>query len=66
MADSERRKRGAEMLKEVYAGDVAAPPPGMPFVDLMLEHLFAERRCRQGHSSTPSTAQAQMASLDPT
>jgi len=42
MADSERRKRGAEMLKEVYAGDVASPPPGMPFVDLMLEQLFAE------------------------
>jgi len=42
MADSERRKRGAEMLKEVYAGDVAVPPEGMPFVDLMLEHLFAE------------------------
>lgn len=42
MADSERRKRGEEMLKEVYAGDVTSPPPGMPFVDLMLEHLFAE------------------------
>ncbi|MCP4905176.1 MAG: carboxymuconolactone decarboxylase family protein, partial [bacterium] len=42
MADPERRKRGEEMLKEVYAGDVASPPPGMPFVDLMLEHLFAE------------------------
>ena len=42
MADSERRKRGAEMLKEVYAGDVAVPPPGMPFVDIMLEQVFAE------------------------
>ena len=42
MADPERRKRGEEMLKEVYAGDVVSPPPGMPFVDLMLEHLFAE------------------------
>ena len=42
MADSERRKRGEEMLKEVYAGDVVVPPPGMPFVDVMLEQLFAE------------------------
>ena len=30
------------MLKEVYAGDVVVPPPGMPFVDVMLEQLFAE------------------------
>ena len=42
MSESERRKRGAEMLKEVYAGDVAVPPPGMPFVDIMLEQVFAE------------------------
>jgi 4-carboxymuconolactone decarboxylase len=42
MADSERRQRGAEMLKEVYAGSVAAPPPGNAFADLMLEQLFAE------------------------
>ena len=42
MADSERRKRGAEMLKEVYAGDVVVPPPGIPFVDIMLEQVFAE------------------------
>ncbi len=42
MGDSERRRRGAEMLKEVYAGDVAVPPPGSAFADLMLEQLFAE------------------------
>jgi 4-carboxymuconolactone decarboxylase len=40
--DSERRRRGAEMMKEVYAGDVAVPPPGMAFVDVMLEQVFAE------------------------
>lgn len=40
--DSERRRRGAEQMKEVYAGDVIVPPPGMPFVDVMLEQLFAE------------------------
>ena len=43
MADSERRTRGVEMMNEVYAGDVVTPPEGaMPFVDLMLEQLFAE------------------------
>jgi 4-carboxymuconolactone decarboxylase len=43
MADSERRRRGVEMMKKVYAGDVVTPPPGvMPFSDLMLEQLFAE------------------------
>ena len=42
MTDSERRQRGAEMLKEVYAGDVVVPPPGMAFADTMLEQLFAE------------------------
>jgi len=42
MADSERRRRGAEMLKEVYAGDVVVPPPGNAFADVMLEQLFAE------------------------
>jgi 4-carboxymuconolactone decarboxylase len=43
MADSERRRRGVEMIKKVYAGDVVTPPPGaMPFADLMLEQLFAE------------------------
>jgi 4-carboxymuconolactone decarboxylase len=40
--DSERRRRGAEQMKEVYAGDVIVPPPGMAFVDVMLEQLFAE------------------------
>ncbi|MBW2242950.1 MAG: carboxymuconolactone decarboxylase family protein [Deltaproteobacteria bacterium] len=42
MSDSERRQRGEEMLKEVYAGDVVAPPPGNAFADTMLEQLFAE------------------------
>ena len=43
MADSERRQRGVETMKKVYAGDVVTPPAGaMPFADLMLEQLFAE------------------------
>ena len=43
MADSERRARGEEMIKKVYAGDVIVPPEGaMPFADVMLEQLFAE------------------------
>ena len=43
MADDDRYERGVEMIKEVYAGDVAVPPKGtMPFTDLMLEGLFAE------------------------
>ena len=28
MADSERRQRGLDMLKQVYAGDVVTPPEG--------------------------------------
>ena len=42
MADSERRKRGEDKLKEVYAGDVIVPPEGNAFADHMLEQLFAE------------------------
>ncbi len=43
MADAERRKRGEQMLKKVYAGDVVVPPAGSnPFSDVMLEQLFAE------------------------
>lgn len=42
MADSERRRRGLEMIHEVYAGDVAVPPEGHAFTDLMLEQVFAE------------------------
>jgi 4-carboxymuconolactone decarboxylase len=42
MADSERRARGIEKLKDVYAGDVVTPPEGNIFVDTMLEQLFAE------------------------
>ena len=40
---SERRERGIEMLRKVYAGDVAVPPEGVvPFTDVMIEQLFAE------------------------
>ena len=40
---SERRERGIEKLKEVYAGDVVVPPEGIvPFSDVMIEQLFAE------------------------
>jgi 4-carboxymuconolactone decarboxylase len=43
MADAERRRRGEEKIKEVYAGDIAVPPEGASaFVDNMLEQLFAE------------------------
>lgn len=42
MADSERRKRGLEMLEKVYAGDVVTPPEGNVFTDVMLEQVFAE------------------------
>ncbi len=42
MADAARRKRGLEMLNEVYAGDVVTPPEGNLFTDIMLEQLFAE------------------------
>ncbi len=43
MADDERWQRGADKIKEVYAGDVITPPKGaMAFSDLMLEQLFAE------------------------
>jgi 4-carboxymuconolactone decarboxylase len=40
---NERRERGAEMMKKVYAGDVVVPPEGaMPFADIMLEQVFSE------------------------
>jgi 4-carboxymuconolactone decarboxylase len=44
MSDAEeRRKRGEEKIKEVYAGDVIVPPKGASvFADIMLEQLFAE------------------------
>ncbi len=42
MADSERRQRGIEMIKKVYAGDVVVPPEGFAFTDIMLEQVFAE------------------------
>ncbi len=51
MADSERRRRGEEMIKKVYAGDVAVGPPGASaFGDLMLEQLFAEVWTREALS----------------
>lgn len=42
MNEQERRALGEEMLKEVYAGDVVAPPEGYTFTDVMLRQLFAE------------------------
>jgi 4-carboxymuconolactone decarboxylase len=43
MPDSERRKKGEETIKQVYAGDVVVPPAGaLAFTDIMLEQLFAE------------------------
>jgi 4-carboxymuconolactone decarboxylase len=43
MADPDRRKRGEETIKDVYAGDVVVPPEGAStFADIMLETLFAE------------------------
>lgn len=43
MADPERRARGLERIQQVYGGDVNPPPPGASaFMDLMVEHLFAE------------------------
>ncbi|MFK7894965.1 MAG: carboxymuconolactone decarboxylase family protein [Myxococcota bacterium] len=42
MANKERRERGLEMIKKVYAGDVVTPPEGNVFTDVMLEQLFAE------------------------
>ncbi|MGH7289399.1 MAG: carboxymuconolactone decarboxylase family protein, partial [Myxococcota bacterium] len=43
MGDPERRKRGVDMMKKVYAGDVVVPPEGASaFADVMLEQLFAE------------------------
>lgn len=51
MSDAERRRRGEEMLKKVYAGDVVVPPEGaIPFSDVMLEQLFAEVWTREGLS----------------
>ena len=42
MANAERRERGLEMIRKVYAGDVVTPPEGNAFTDLMLEQVFAE------------------------
>ena len=51
MADSERRQRGVETMKKVYAGDVVTPPAGtMAFADVMLDQLFAEIWTREALS----------------
>jgi len=42
MDDQERRKLGEETIQKVYAGDVATPPEGYLFTDVMLKQLFAE------------------------
>ncbi|MEP5567122.1 MAG: carboxymuconolactone decarboxylase family protein [Halioglobus sp.] len=42
MSTHSRRQKGEEKIKEVYAGDVVAPPEGYAFTDIMLETLFAE------------------------
>jgi len=43
MGEQGRRERGVEMIRKVYAGEVAVPPEGASdFADLMLEQLFAE------------------------
>jgi 4-carboxymuconolactone decarboxylase len=48
---SERRARGLEMMKKVYAGDVITPPEGAsPFADIMLEQVFAEVWTREALS----------------
>jgi 4-carboxymuconolactone decarboxylase len=41
--ESSQYRRGAEKLREVYAGDVVDLPEGtMPFTDVMVRSLFAE------------------------
>lgn len=51
MADAERRARGEEKIKEVYAGDVIVPPEGASdFADIMLSQLFAEVWTREALS----------------
>ena len=42
MNETERRARGEEVIKDVYAGDVAVPEQGYAFTDIMLQQLFAE------------------------
>lgn len=51
MGEQGRRDRGVEMIRKVYAGDVAVPPEGASdFADLMLEQLFAEVWTREALS----------------
>ena len=42
MTTDDRRKRGEETIRDVYAGDVVVPTEGYAFTDIMLETLFAE------------------------
>jgi 4-carboxymuconolactone decarboxylase len=51
LSGRERRERGVEKIREVYAGDVKTPPAGASqFADLMLEQLFAEVWTREALS----------------
>jgi len=48
---NERRKRGEETIRKVYAGDVVVPPEGASaFADVMLEQVFAEVWTREALS----------------
>lgn len=47
MNEKERRALGEETMRDVYAGDIAAPPGENAFVDTMLKQLFAELWTRQ-------------------
>lgn len=42
MNDADRRARGEEKNRDVYAGDVVVGPEGYAFADIMLETLIAE------------------------
>ncbi len=51
MSDPDRRKKGEETIKQVYAGDVIVPPEGASaFVHIMLDQLFAEVWTREALS----------------
>ena len=50
MNDQERRALGEETIKRVYAGDVAVPPEGYLFTDVMLSQVFADQWNRDATS----------------
>lgn len=51
MSDATRRSKGEELFRKVYAGKVEVPPEGAsPFIDVMLEQLFAEVWSREALS----------------